>query len=90
MPDRVIVVPEELSELADAFETVLGNVGRAIARTGGGKSVDYGEVERAVSEDTAEVERSAHRAMLRSLDIDVPAVIIGGVRYNRVGRCAAP
>jgi len=28
-------------------------------------------------------ELAGHRAILRSLDIDVPAVIIGGVRYTR-------
>ena len=90
MPDRVIVVPAELSGLADAFETVLGRVRGTIAGTGGGKAVDYAQVEKAVSEDTAGMERAAHRAILQSLDIDVPAVMIGGVRYNRVGRCAAP
>src|SRR6516165_10617369 len=30
---------------------------------------------------------AAHSAILKSLDIDVPAVVIGGVRYTRVGRC---
>src|SRR5438046_3415736 len=32
-------------------------------------------------------ELAAHRAILKSLDMDVPAVVIGGVRYTRVGRC---
>ncbi|MCP4202807.1 MAG: ISKra4 family transposase, partial [bacterium] len=32
----------------------------------------------------------SHRAILQSLDIDVPTVVIGGIRYNRVGRCDAP
>ena len=90
MPKRVIEIPEELRELGDAFEAVLANIQGTVARTGGGKAVDYEEVETAVSADAGRVERAAHRAILESLDIDVPAVIIGGERYNRVERCSAP
>ncbi len=28
--------------------------------------------------------------ILGTLDIDVPTIVIGGIRYNRVGRCEAP
>ena len=87
MADRVVRVPEELKDLADAFEAVLSDVRGTVARTGGGKAVNYAEVEEAVSAGAARVERTAHQAILQSLDIDVPAVIIGGVRYVRVGRC---
>lgn len=90
MVKRVIEIPGELNELGDVFEAILTNVRAAVARTGGGKAVDYARVEEAVSEDAAKVERASHRAILQSLNIDVPAVIIGGVRYNNVGRCAAP
>ena len=90
MPKRVIEIPDELNELGDVVEAIVANVLRTVARTGGGKAVDYAQVETAVSEDAAGVERATHRAILQSLDIDVPAVIIGGVRYNRVGRCPAP
>jgi len=90
MPKIVIEVPEELKELGEAFKAILANVGRTVARTGGGKAVDYAQVERAVAEDAARVERTTHQAILQALDIDVPAVIIGGVRYTKVGRCAAP
>ena len=90
MPKRVIEIPDELNELGDVFEAVLANVRGTVARTGGGKAVDYAQVEAAVSGDAARVERATHRAILQSLDVDVPAVIIGGVRYNRVGRCPAP
>jgi len=72
------------------FETILANVLGTIGRTGGGRAVDYAQVEAAVSQDAARVERAAHEAILRSLDIDVPAVVIGGMRYTRVGRCNAP
>ena len=90
MPKRVIEIPDELNELGDVVEAIVANVLRTVARTGGGKAVDYAQVETAVSENAAGVERATHRAILQSLDIDVPAVIIGGVRYNRVGRGPAP
>lgn len=90
MPKRMIEIPDELKELGDVFEAIVANVRGTVARTGGGKAVDYAQVEAAVSEDAARVERATHRAILQSLDIDVPAVIIGGVRYNQVGRCPAP
>ncbi|MCP4486930.1 MAG: ISKra4 family transposase, partial [Gammaproteobacteria bacterium] len=72
--------------MAAALETMK----QTIARTGGGKSVDYAGVERTISEEAAAIERESHRAILQSLDIDVPTVVIGGIRYNRVGRCDAP
>ena len=58
-----------------------------MARQGGGKAVDYALVEQAVSEGAARMEREAHRVILQSLDIDVPAVVIGKERYTQVGRC---
>ena len=90
MPKIVIEIPEELKELGEAFKAIVANVGRTVARTGGGKAVDYAQVEREVAGDAARVERTAHQAILQALDLDVPAVIIGGVRYTKVGRCSAP
>ena len=90
MSKRLIEIPEGLEALGEAFEAIIANVKGVKARTGGGKAVDYAEVELAVSEDTARIECSAHQSILQDLDIDVPAVIIGGVRYTRVGRCPAP
>lgn len=85
----VIEVPEQLEEVGKAMAEQLAELERTMARQGGGKAVDYAEVERAVSERAGRTELAAHRAILQSLDIDVPAVIIGGVRYTRVGRCEA-
>jgi len=87
MPKIVIEVPEQLEEVGKAMVEELAELERTMARHGGGKAVDYAEVERAVSERAAATELAAHRAMLQNLDIDVPAVIIGGERYTRVGRC---
>jgi len=90
MPEKLIRIPAGWEELGEALEALVADIRGTVARTGGGKAVDYEEVETAVSADTARVERAAHKAVLEALDVDVPAVIIGGVRYNRVGRCLAP
>lgn len=87
MAKIVIEVPEEFRELGEAWEETLAILKRTLGRTGGGKAVDYAEVERVVSEEAGKSERAAHRGILQALDIDVPAVVIGGFRYNRVGRC---
>src|SRR5437773_3619911 len=60
---------------------------RTADRLGGGKALDYAAVEAAIAEGASRTELAAHRAILKSLDMDVPAVVIGGVRYTRVGRC---
>jgi hypothetical protein len=90
MPKMVIEIPEELRGLGEAFAGMVARVQGTVASTGGGKAVDYAMVETAVSEEAGGIERAAHRAILQSLDIDVPTVVIGGARYNRVGRCEAP
>src|SRR5438552_15858270 len=87
MGRMVIEVPEELTELGKAMAEQLAEVQRTLARQGGGKAVDYALVEQAVAEAGGRTEREAHRAILQSLDINVPAVVIGKERYNRVGRC---
>ena len=89
MPKIVIEVPEALAQVGKAMAEQLAELERTMARQGGGKAVDYAEVERAVSEAAGRTELAAHAAILQSLDIDVPAVIIGGIRYTRVGRCEA-
>ena len=90
MPKREMDVPEALTRVWDAMATTLEDLKATIGRTGGGKAVDYGAVEDVIAEDARCVERASHQAILQALDIDVPAVIIGGVRYLRVGRCEAP
>ncbi len=87
MPKMVIEVPEELTEVGKAMAEQLVELQRTMARHGNGKAVDYAKVERQFSESSGRIELAAHKATLQSLDIDVPAVIIGGERYTRVGRC---
>jgi hypothetical protein len=89
MAEMVIKVPKGLEKVGEAMAEQLAELERTVQRHGGGKAVDYADVERRVSERTAETERAAHQAILKALDIDVAAVIIGGERYTRVGRCEA-
>jgi hypothetical protein len=90
MAKLVIEVPEELRSLGEAFAAMVARVQKTVKATGGGKAVDYGRVEQAISEESGGIERAAHQAILHALDIDVPAIVIGGIRYVRVGRCEAP
>ncbi|MGQ0626623.1 MAG: ISKra4-like element ISMfu2 family transposase, partial [Phycisphaerales bacterium] len=90
MAKRVIEIPEGLEALGDAFAAMVARVQKTVAASGGGKAVDYGRVEEAIADEAGGIEREAHRSILQALDIDVPAAVIGGVRYVRVGRCAAP
>jgi hypothetical protein len=87
MPKMVIEVPEQFVEVGKAMAEHLAMLQRTVDRLGGGKAVDYAAVEAAVAEGASRTELAAHRAILKSLDMDVPAVVIGGVRYTRVGRC---
>src|ERR1035438_1429989 len=90
MAKMVIEVPEEFAEVGKAMAEHLAALQRTVSRLGGGKAVDYAEIEQAMSESAGRTELAGHRAILQSLDIDVPAVIIGGLRYTRGGRCDAP
>ena len=89
MAVMVIEVPEELKALGDAMVEALAAVTKARAGVKGGKAVDYGAVEMAIGEAVAGIERAGHQLVLQSLDVDLPAVLIGGVRHARVGRCEA-
>jgi hypothetical protein len=90
IPKMVIEVPEEFAEVGKAMAEHLAALQRTEARLGGGKAVDYAEIEQTMAEGAGRTELAGHRAILQSLDIDVAAVMIGGMRYTRVGRCAAP
>ncbi len=89
MPKMVIEVPEQLEEVGKAIVEHLAKLQRTLDRLGGGKAVDYAQIEEAIAESAGQTELATHRTILQSLDIDVPAVVIGGIRYTRVGRCEA-
>jgi len=73
--------------LVDSWREQLESMKAAVECTDGGKAVDYAQIERKASERCRKSEREAHRAILSALDIDVPTIVIGGLRYNRVGDC---
>jgi hypothetical protein len=86
MPKMTIEVPEQFEEVGKAMAEHLALLQRTVGRLGGGKAVDYAAVEAAMAEGVSKTELATHRAILKELDIDLPAVIIGGLRYTRVGR----
>src|SRR2546428_4619195 len=90
MPKMVIEVPEEFTEVGKAMAEHLAALQRTVSRLGGGKAVDYAEIEQAMAVSAGRTELAGHRAILQSLDIDVAAVMIGGMRYTRGGRGGAP
>jgi len=59
----VIEVPEQLVEVGKAMAEQLAELERTMARQGGGKAVDYAEVERVVSERAGRTERATHKAI---------------------------
>jgi hypothetical protein len=87
MAKMTIDVPDELRGLFDVMMKSLEGAKTTLATTVGGRAIDYSAVEKEVSENASAIERECHRAILQGLDIDVATVLIGGVRYNRVGRC---
>src|ERR1700675_1499104 len=90
MPKMVIEGPEEFTEVGKAMAAHLAALQRTVSRLGSGKAVGYAEIEQAMAESAGRTELRGPRTILQSLDIDLPAVIIGGVRCPRVGRCEAP
>src|SRR5947208_8109008 len=87
MPKMVIEVAEQFVEVGKAMAEDLAMLQRTVDRLGGGKAVDYAAVEAAIAEAASRTELAAHGAILKRVDVDVPAVVIGGIRYTRVGRC---
>ena len=82
--------PKSCAGLGEAFATMVARVQGPVAGTRGGTAVDYGQVEQTIAEEAGGIELAAHRTILEALDVDVPTVIIGGLRYTKVGRCEAP
>src|SRR2546428_13441461 len=85
MPKMVIEVPEEFTEVGKAMAEHLAALQRTVSRLGGGKAVDYAEIEQAMAVSAGRTELAGHRAILQSLDIDVAAALNGGQRGTRGG-----
>src|SRR5437588_110798 len=67
MPKMVIEVPEEFTEVGKAMVEHLAALQRTVSRLGGGKSVDYAEIEQAMAESAGRTELAGHCAILQSL-----------------------
>jgi hypothetical protein len=86
----VIEIPEKLKFLVTPIERIIAGVERRVVSMGaGGRSVDYGDVEREVAEQAMAIERAAHQSLLSALDVDAPQLMIGGRLHRRVLRSEA-
>ena len=75
---KMIQVPEHFQGLVQPIQEVLTVSQQWRAQMGGGRSVDYGQVERDVAATVAQLERAVHQALLQRLDIDCARVLIKG------------
>jgi hypothetical protein len=82
----LISIPDNRKSLADAIQQLVTSIDRAERRAEGGRSLDYAQIEREISERTAAVERAAHQSILATLDVDAAMVRIDGRVYTRVHR----
>ena len=80
----VIEIPEELNVMVPALQDLVESAKAQVERGKLGGAVDYGSFERSLCEKLNEGERRAHEAALTALDINAPAVLVGGPRYTRV------
>src|ERR1019366_4726902 len=78
MPKMVIEVPDELTEVGKAMAEHLANLQRTMARLGGGKAVDYAEVEVAMAESAGRVPEPP-----TTLPMTDPAPVGGGLRVDQ-------
>ena len=89
MAKVVLDVPDEFMSLVGAWQTILDNMKATVDRTGGGKAVDYAQIERNAYDQCREGESDIHHVSLQAVDIHVPMVAVGGICYDRVGCCEA-
>lgn len=82
----VVEVPQDMPELAEAFEAMVKAVVEQCSRARSLGPAEEMAFEAVVSERGAAVEVAAHTVTLRALDIDVPALLIGGALHRRVLR----
>ena len=81
----LIELPSELKHMAAPILALVASAKAILRSSGGGSAVDYVAVEQEIEEKTAAVERSSHAAILQSLEVDRPEVVVQGQIYRRVG-----
>lgn len=82
----MIAIPDDCKPLAEAVTQLVAKTEQARKRAGGGRAVDYGQIEREVGREAAAVERAAHQVILAAFDVDAPSVAIEGRVHSRVCR----
>ncbi len=85
----VIEIPTELKGVGETAQTMIHQVETVWRNTGGGKALNYSEIEQQLAEGAAALERASHEVVLQGLDGDEPRVVIEGKVYGRVGRYEA-
>ena len=78
MAKVVLDVPDEFMSLVGAWQTILDNMKATVDRTGGGKAVDYAQIERNAYDQCREGESDIHHVSLQAVDIHVPMVAYYG------------
>lgn len=73
-----IEMPDEFKGVGEAVHARLRQVETVWRSTGGGKALDYAEIEQQRAEGAAAMERASHQAVLQGLDVDQPRVAIAG------------
>jgi len=86
----VLQIPDSLKSIVAPLESLIRLLSEQIAASSAASPAGFAPFERALSERTAELERSAYVPVLAALDVDTHEVRIGGVLHRRVGRFAAP
>jgi hypothetical protein len=81
-----IVIPDGLEKLGESVEKLVAEVSGNVRTFKLGKTPDYRDVENSIAKRAAEIETNSHQAMLQSLDVNAPIVIIGGKEYRQVLR----
>jgi len=81
----LIELPSELKHMAAPILALVASAKAILRSIGGGPAVDYVAVEQEIEEKTAAVELSSHAAILQSLEVDRPEVVVQGQAYRRVG-----
>lgn len=79
----MIEMDAEFKSLADAMERVLTTMKESMKKARGGSSLDYREIESAVSAATADLERAGHEVILSSMVTESDRIEVQGRVYSR-------
>ncbi|MCB9871493.1 MAG: hypothetical protein H6837_16675 [Planctomycetes bacterium] len=79
-------VPVEHKDLAESIQDLVDATVKAASGNAGGGAVDYAATEALIAEQTAAIERAAHKEVLRSLDVDASRIRVRGEQFAKIGR----